>query len=444
MSFIVVIKCFLIYSSLIYRKNLVESADTSSVSSPCSRASGANEGQQASGTPASGGTTTGADAGSGTKTGVELSLKATASTDQFDHSKNNKIVTYTAKDNYGFKSVKTGDKVVWQTDKEAEYAKEVVLNGKGNEKKEVTIHLPNGTKKVFKRENKGKPWIEGSQPAKDTAKTTSTTTASGTPPASGTSPTSGGGAGTGNKTGVGINVDSDKSTDQFDCIKNGRHRTYIPKGNNAFKFVSELIDNNWVNVWSETDPKKYSNKVEVDLLNNNSKAVTVYLDGNETIVYTKNVKNKSWDKVDLAKLNPRSVNIKYQYDSYFCTNKLDNNVRTFEAKKGFAFKLVYEYVDQNNRPEIWKTEQEKEYANKVVSEEKKVIIHRGDETIKVFKKESDGKWTEDTEASTKATNDQKTSSEGSGGTTQTSPTGGGTTGTGGSTGTGASGGGAGK
>nr|PVC50804.1 hypothetical protein MACL_00002012 [Theileria orientalis] len=142
--------------------------DATSTTPPAST----NEGQQASGTPASGGTTTGAGAGSGTKTGVELSLKATASTDQFDHNKNNKIVTYTAKDTYGFKSVKTGDTVVWSTTNASEYASKVVLNGKGNKKKEVTIHLPNGTKKVFKRENKGKPWIELSQDNKEGTSTT--------------------------------------------------------------------------------------------------------------------------------------------------------------------------------------------------------------------------------------------------------------------------------
>nr|PVC53537.1 hypothetical protein MACL_00003715 [Theileria orientalis] len=149
--------------------------DATSTTPPAST----NEGQQASGTPASGGTTTGAGAGSGTKTGVELSLKATAGTNEFDYKKDNKIVTYTAKDTYGFKSVKTGDTVVWSTTNASEYASKVVLNGKGNKKKEVTIHLPNNTKKVFKRESKGKPWNEVSQHAKDPAKTASTKTASG-------------------------------------------------------------------------------------------------------------------------------------------------------------------------------------------------------------------------------------------------------------------------
>ncbi|BAM41568.1 conserved hypothetical protein [Theileria orientalis strain Shintoku] len=150
----------------------VKSADLSASSSPGSGA-GTNEGQQASGTPTSGGTTTGAGAGSGTKTGVELSLKATAETNEFNYKKDNKIVTYTAKDTYGFKSVKTGDTVVWSTTNVSEYASKVVLNGKGNKKKEVTIHLPNNTKKVFKRESKGKPWIEGSHLAKDPSKTAS-------------------------------------------------------------------------------------------------------------------------------------------------------------------------------------------------------------------------------------------------------------------------------
>ncbi|UVC50245.1 hypothetical protein MACK_004121 [Theileria orientalis] len=101
--------------------------------------------------------------GSGTKTGVELSLKAKKATPQFNYNKAGRVVTYTAKANYGFKSVKTGNKVVWEASNSDEYATKVVLNGKGKKKKEVTIHLPNNTTKVFKRDGKGKPWSEVSQ-----------------------------------------------------------------------------------------------------------------------------------------------------------------------------------------------------------------------------------------------------------------------------------------
>ncbi|UKK01694.2 hypothetical protein MACK_001047 [Theileria orientalis] len=129
--------------------------------------------------------------GSGTKTGVDLSLKATAATPQFDYNKAGQVVTFTAKDGFGFKSVKTGkngDIVVWSTDNASEYATKVVLNGKGKKQKEVTIHLPNGTTKVFKRDGKGKPWTEviqqGNQATGQPGSGTPGQGATATPPAS--------------------------------------------------------------------------------------------------------------------------------------------------------------------------------------------------------------------------------------------------------------------
>ncbi|UKK02401.2 hypothetical protein MACK_002493 [Theileria orientalis] len=124
---------------------------------------------------------------SSTKTGVDLSLKATAATNEFDYNRSGKTITYTAKANFGFKSVKTGNKVVWSTDNASEYASKVVLDGKGKKQKEVTIHLPNNTTKVFKRDDKGKPWTEVSPQAKESAKTAGTT------PAGGASQSGGGG-----------------------------------------------------------------------------------------------------------------------------------------------------------------------------------------------------------------------------------------------------------
>nr|PVC50905.1 hypothetical protein MACL_00001924 [Theileria orientalis] len=95
------------------------------------------------------------------KSGVELCIKKNKeATDQFDYKKDNNVVTYTAKEDYGFKLVKQENIEIWKAKDESEYASKVVLDGKGQKKKTVTIHMPYDTKKVFKRENKGKPWIE--------------------------------------------------------------------------------------------------------------------------------------------------------------------------------------------------------------------------------------------------------------------------------------------
>ncbi|UKJ89407.1 hypothetical protein MACJ_002657 [Theileria orientalis] len=146
-----------IYLLLFSRRNLVESNGTSAVASQ----------SYGPGTVLS------------NKTGVDLSLKATKAKEEFNYNKSGQVVTFTAKGNYGFKSVKTGNKVVWETANSSEYATKVVLNGKGQKKKTVTIHLPNNTTKVFKRDDKNKPWNEVKQHAKDSVNTTSTTPAGG-------------------------------------------------------------------------------------------------------------------------------------------------------------------------------------------------------------------------------------------------------------------------
>ncbi|UKJ89415.2 hypothetical protein MACJ_002666 [Theileria orientalis] len=139
---------------------------------------GAVSSLESSGTSASANPSPVKGADSNSKTGVELSLEATTSTNEFNYKKDGKIVTYTAKDSFSFKSVKTSNTTVWSTTNASEYATKVVLNGKGKKQKEVTIHLPNNTTKVFKKEDKNSPWNEvtqeGNQPSGQPASGTPT------------------------------------------------------------------------------------------------------------------------------------------------------------------------------------------------------------------------------------------------------------------------------
>ncbi|UVC50246.1 hypothetical protein MACK_004122 [Theileria orientalis] len=151
--------------------------------------------------------------GSGTKTGVDLSLKKTSGTNEFNYNKAGRVVTYTAKANYGFKSVKTGNKVVWEASNSDEYAIKVVLNGKGKKQKEVTIHLPNNTTKVFKRDGKGKPWTDVSHQSNQS----NGQPGSGTP-ASGTSQPEGAASQSGEGTTGGRRMSSDR-----DGMRGGGH-----------------------------------------------------------------------------------------------------------------------------------------------------------------------------------------------------------------------------
>ncbi|UKK01738.2 hypothetical protein MACK_001091 [Theileria orientalis] len=222
---------------------LVQSDDTSATPPASSGGDGttAKIGQDASATSPTAGSTD-----SGTKTGVELSLKKTSGTNEFDYNKDGNTVTYTAKDKYAFKSVKTGkngDIVVWSTTNASEYATKVVLNGKGKKQKEVTIHLPNNTTKVFDRSAKGKPWNEVKQTANDSSKQTPVT----------------------------LNVDSVKDSDYYTCKVEQGVRTFTPKEGFVFNEV-----NSGGSVWKATKEDEYANKVEYLAL----KCVWIYLPNN--------------------------------------------------------------------------------------------------------------------------------------------------------------------
>ncbi|UVC50253.1 hypothetical protein MACK_004129 [Theileria orientalis] len=196
------------------------------------------------------------------------------------------------------------------------------------------------------------------------------------------------------KNGVDLNIKSDtKTKDKFVYEKVGEYVTYTAKDNNAFK----LVKDDKTEVWKATDANSYSTRVEVEFLANDGKAVTIYLD-DKTKIFIKESGTQSFAEIDTTKVNAKSININYPYESYFYKNEFENNIRTFTAKKGFAFKGANEYVD-NNKVEIWKTDKESEYANKIVNEGgNKVTIHIGEGTsasTKVFNKGTDGKWTED-------------------------------------------------
>ncbi|UVC49976.1 hypothetical protein MACK_003599 [Theileria orientalis] len=145
--------------------------------------------------------------------------------------------------------------------------------------------------------------------------------------------------------------------------------TYTPRSGKIFNLVKEA----GTTIWSGSDASNYSDKVEVDLITNENKAVTVHLPNNKTNVYRKHGRNKPWKVIDTSTTNPQSVNIKYKYNSYFYINTQTSDGRRFEAKNGFAFNVVNEYIN-NNRVEIWKTDDEKDFAKKVEVEGNKCLI----------------------------------------------------------------------
>ncbi|BAM38980.1 uncharacterized protein TOT_010000445 [Theileria orientalis strain Shintoku] len=312
----------------------------------------ANEGTGTS--PTSGGGTPPASPASGTdgsakasettnKTGVELSLKATASTDQFDHNKNNKIVTYTAKDTYGFKSVKTGDTVVWSTTNASEYASKVVLNGKGNKKKE--------------NEAKGKPWNDVSS----------------------------------EKTGIELNLESSEGTDEYDRKEDNNKRdiTFTPKDSKAFKLVKKGNDE----IWKTDKADQFASKVELHNYEHDGEHdVTITLPDQKTKKFIKPHK-ESWKEIDPNGKTTVTMNVHSEKESCKYSITVEGTKRTYEAKAGIVFNNVLEW-DGSTKYDIWSTSNQAEFSKKVVREDKKVTIHIGDDgtSTKTFNKGADNKW----------------------------------------------------
>ncbi|UVC50049.1 hypothetical protein MACK_003672 [Theileria orientalis] len=356
---------------------------------------------------------------SSNKTGVELSLKATAATNEFDYEKIDKVVTYTAKDKYAFKSVKTGDNVVWSTTNASEYATKVVLNGKGKKQKEVTIHLPNGTTKVFKRDGKGKPWNEYTGPLPST-----------------------GNSGTSKELKP---EEYPKEIKLFKADSNDANKT-VELATTEYKVKKEgddhiyefnsgvnctLIKHNDKEVW-KYDSSKHSGKYPKSLTYNNKDFKIILNFTDLRIVCEKD--GDSYKATEDNTKTPVQLDIKQSSGTNEFDYKKDGKTVTFTAKINYGFNVVRcKNLDYHRWVDIWKTDNENEYSKKVVIEgDNKLTIHIGEgdsAPTKVFNKVGYCEWKEVTQDSTK-----KSGTGGSGGgATQTSPTsGGGTTGTGGS------------
>ncbi|UKJ89135.2 hypothetical protein MACJ_002382 [Theileria orientalis] len=283
----------------------------------------------------------------------------------------NGVRTFEARKGFAFnganKYVDNNKIPLWKTENESEYSSKIV-----NEGNKVTIHLSHGSTKVIEKGSDGKWPGESSGDSKSGSKESKPV----------------------KKNGVDVNLKSDnKTTKKFEYEKKGKIVTYTAIGNNAFK----LVKDDKAQIWKETDSTKYSTKIEVDLMNEDGKAVTIHLGENKTRVFMKDSVNQPWKEIDTNKVNPKSVNIKYEHNSYIYSNKLDNNVRTFTAKRGFLFNHVRSVVN-NEWVDIWKTEEEDQYSGKVEVEGDKVTIHKGDGIAKVFNKVDDDKWEEETPA----------------------------------------------
>ncbi|UKJ88538.1 hypothetical protein MACJ_000982 [Theileria orientalis] len=294
------------------------------------------------------------------KTGVDLNLKSdTKSTDKFLSKQNGPFQTYTPKDNYAFKLVKDHRTELWEARDANNYSTRVEVDLMNYDAKAITIYFAENMTKVFKKDGENDFWT--------TIDTTKVNPCS-------------------------LNITYSHETYLYKNEYKNNIRKFIPKTGFAFKCANEYVDGKKVEIWKTDLETEYSNKIEVDLINNDSKAVTVYMAGNKTRVFKKDGKNNPWNEIYTTIVNPRSINIKYERESYFCTNTIDNNgVRTLEAKTGFAFKCAHEYINYT-RVEIWKAENENEYANKIVNEGKKVTIHLADGSTKMIEKGADGKW----------------------------------------------------
>ncbi|UKJ89283.2 hypothetical protein MACJ_002531 [Theileria orientalis] len=300
------------------------------------------------------------------KTGVDLNIKSDKkSNKKLEYEKVGEYVTYTAKQNYAFKLVKDHKTELWQASDASDYSFRVEVDHLDNESKAVTIHLPGNKTKVFKKDGSNKLWKDI-----DTTKVTASS----------------------------INIDFPQQSYIYKNKLGNNVRTFTTKTGFAFNGAYEYVDGNKVEIWKTDKENRYVNKIEIDLMNNDSKAVTIYFPGNTTKLFMKYNKNDPWTEINISKVNPKSINIEDDKETYFYSNKFDNDVRTFTAKKGFAFNFV-NYGTGTNKIEIWKTDKESDYANKIEvdpinKDSKAVTVYTGDKTKIFMKRSKNDPWDE--------------------------------------------------
>ncbi|UKJ90727.2 hypothetical protein MACJ_001661 [Theileria orientalis] len=323
-------------------------------------------GPQGGGGPPKGGPQgTGETKPSTPKTGVDLNLTSQEATNDFDYKKDGNYVTYTAKGDNAFKLVKDGTTKVWEATAD-EYSSKIEVDLMNNNARAVTIYFDDDKTMVLKNDVENDLWI-----AIDTTKV---------------NPCS-------------LNINYSSETYLYKNEHKNNVRTFTTRSGFAFKCANEYIDGNKVEIWKTDNESEYVNKIEVDLMNNDSKAVTVFQGDDKTRLFIKENANDTWKEIDVTKVNPKSMDITDDKETYVYSNMLQGSTRTFTAKNGFAFNFVNEIID-DKKVEIWKTDNESEYVNKIEvnpinNDAKAVTIYFAEDKTKLFKK--DGKnepWAE--------------------------------------------------
>ncbi|UKK02145.2 hypothetical protein MACK_001500 [Theileria orientalis] len=232
----------------------------------------------------------------------------------------NDVRTFTAKKGFLFNNVREVETVIWSSSNVYRYANKVEYAKRPSKQLDLTIYLLNGKKKLFIKENDSDPWKELN--------------------ISKVHPKS-------------INIDYEHDSYVFDNDLQGNYRTFTAKTGFIFNSVVEYLGDTKVEIWKTDSQSEYSKKIEVDLINYNSRAVTVFFENNISKIFMKTAGNDCWTQLDTSRVDAKSLNIQYPYDTYFLSNKYENNVITFEAKKG------------DTKVEIWKTDSQSEYSKKI-------------------------------------------------------------------------------
>ncbi|UKK01691.2 hypothetical protein MACK_001044 [Theileria orientalis] len=291
----------------------------------------------------------------------QLNIKFNYETYSFTNKYDNDLRTFEAKEGFLFNGVREEKNNIWTTSKPHEFAYKVEYGRPEGAKIFVTIHMSNDYTKVYIKDNDTDPWTEV-----DTTKV---------------NPRS-------------LNIELDFDCYYFTTKLVNNIRKFI--GRDGFEFYK--VKEGETEIWKTENPDLYSFKVEVDLINNDSKAITIFQDKNRTKVFRKNGKSQPWTEIDTTLVNPRSVNINYPSDSYFFRNRVEGIVRTFTPRLGFIFKSANEFVN-DQKVEFWTAMSDKDYANKVevldflTDQMFEVTIHQSDR-IRKYVKDSKTAWKE--------------------------------------------------
>ncbi|EAN33501.1 hypothetical protein TpMuguga_01g00257 [Theileria parva strain Muguga] len=242
-------------------------------------------------------------------TGVELDLKATAGSNQFEYKRSGDTATFTAKTGHEFTTVMettgTGGSrtVTWRSANPNENATKVELEGVGKNDQKLTIHKKNDSKLKFNKSGANANWEEV-------------------------------------VTKVELDLGKTSATDQFDYDRKNEFATYFARDGYGFNKVLKAKATDYSReelVWAaEASSKNFVKLVRVKLTDNH---VALLLNNLELLLYHKTAEDQPWKDItsDRHKLSELKF---FTFDQSGSPKEIDSTYYRVELN-GFSYGYTF-------------------------------------------------------------------------------------------------------